>query len=982
MLEARAMLSATVMKSAATIKPHQLLPIPTASVGILLLDRTHADSLLRTGDGSIIVSNGDIVIDSSNSREAGLVTGDGNVRANDIFVTGGLKHTGRGRFIGNIVTGVTPTPDPLALLPEPTPVGPFFKAVNVGDHKSITLFPGTYNGGIHISGNASVFLEPGTYIINGGGLVVSGTATLRGDGVTIFNGPRNTHDGITFSGRVHVTLTAPVAGTYQGIVLFQDRVSTAPITVSAAGFHLTGTVYAANALMNISGDGNAFLNGFADESVLPALIVKDLLDSGNNTLFVNGIASGVEGDLSITKEDDVGGSSINGTTGTITPGGTITYTIVATNTGPSNIIGANISDVFPADITSDTFTATETGGATGFSASGSGNINNTVNLPAGATITYTVTANLSDTVTDLSNTATITPPPGAVDTDLTNNSATDIDTVTPMVDLAITKTVPAGTTTVTPGGTVTYTITVTNNGPDNATGANVSDTFGSQFTSDTFTAVGAGGATGFTASGTGAINDTVDVPVGGTITYTVTGNVAPTAGGTLTNTGTVTPAANAIDTDLTNNTATATTPLTPAADLTVTKIDNVGGSSITNTTGAATQGGTITYTIVFSNLGASAATGAKLSDVFPSTITSDTFTATGAGGATGFTTSGTGSINDTANLPVGSSVTYTVTAHVSPNATVGSVMGNSASVTPPTGLINSNPVNFATDLDRIIAPVTPMVDLAITKNTGTTTTVAPGGTVTYTITVTNTGPNFATGATVSDTFGPQFTSDTFTAVGAGGATGFTASGTGNIHDTVNVPVGGTITYTATGHVSATATGSLTNTGTVTPATGTVDTNLVNNSATATNTLGSVANLTVTKVDNLGGSSVANTTGSVAQGGTITYTIVLSNLGPSTATGVKLSDVFPSTISSDTFAAVGAGGATGFTSSGTGGITDTVTVPSGGSVTYTVTAHVSATATVGSVMANSAVITPPAGLTDTNPVTVATDLDTITTAPPG
>jgi uncharacterized repeat protein (TIGR01451 family) len=516
-------------------------------------------------------------------KEAGLVTGDGNVRADNIFVTGGLKHTGKGRFQGNIVTGVTPTPDPLALLPEPTPVGPFFGATFVGNHTSVTLNPGTYNGGIHIFDHASVFLEPGTYIINGGGPTVSGSATLRGDGVTIFNG------------NAHVNLTAPVAGTTQGIVLFQDRLSSAPITVSAAGFHLTGTVYAANALMVISGDGNAFLNGLADESVLASLIVKDLLDSGNNTLTVGAIASGVEGDLAIMKVDDVGGSSIDGTTGTITPGGTITYTIVVSNNGPSNIIGATVTDTFPADITSDTFTAIGTGGATNFTTSGSGSIRDVVNLPAGATTTYTVTANLSDTVTDLSNSAVVGPVAGAVDMDLTNNSATDVDTVTPMVDLTITTTVPTGTTSVPPCGTVTYKIKVKNNGPNNPTCATVADTFGSQFTSDMFTAVGSGGASGFTTSGTGPINDIVDVPVGATITYTVTGHISLTGSGILSNTGAVTAASGEIDTDLTNNSATVTTPLVPAANLTVTK--TASGTGPINNTVNMSAGSSVTYTV-------------------------------------------------------------------------------------------------------------------------------------------------------------------------------------------------------------------------------------------------------------------------------------------------------------------------------------------------------------------------------------------------
>ena len=70
---------------------------------------------------------------------------------------------------------------------------------------------------------------------------------------------------------------------------------------------------------------------------------------------------------------------------------------------------------------------------------------------------------------------------------------------------------------------------------------------------------------------------------------------------------------------------------------------------------------------------------------------------------------------------------------------------------------------------------------------------------------------------MTDDLPSAITSDTFTAVGSGGATGFTASGSGNINDTVNLPVGGTITYTLHRQHRLGATGTLVNTATVTRA---------------------------------------------------------------------------------------------------------------------------------------------------------------------
>ncbi|MCC6491027.1 MAG: DUF11 domain-containing protein, partial [Candidatus Hydrogenedentes bacterium] len=94
-------------------------------------------------------------------------------------------------------------------------------------------------------------------------------------------------------------------------------------------------------------------------------------------------------------------------------------------------------------------------------------------------------------------------------------------------------------------------------------------------------------------------------------------------------------------------------------------------------------------------------------------------------------------------------------------------------------------------------------DLSITK-TGSPGPLFPGDTVQYTIVVRNLGPNGVIGATVADTFPDSLEDVTFTSVAAGGATGNTAAGTAPIEDTVNMPSGSTITYTAIGTLSAEA----------------------------------------------------------------------------------------------------------------------------------------------------------------------------------
>src|SRR3954468_14247004 len=197
-------------------------------------------------------------------------------------------------------------------------------------------------------------------------------------------------------------------------------------------------------------------------------------------------------DLAITKTDGVT---------TATPGGSVTYTITASNAGPDPATGATVADTFPAVLTC-TWTCVGAGGGT-CTASGTGNLNDSVNLPAGGSVTYTATCAISASASGtLSNTATVSGG-GASDSNAANNSATDTDTLTPQADLAVTKT--DGVTTATPGGSVTYTITASNAGPSNAAGSTVADTFPASLTCS-WTCVGAGGGT-CTASGSGNLND-------------------------------------------------------------------------------------------------------------------------------------------------------------------------------------------------------------------------------------------------------------------------------------------------------------------------------------------------------------------------------------------------------------------------------------------------------------------------------------------
>jgi len=132
------------------------------------------------------------------------------------------------------------------------------------------------------------------------------------------------------------------------------------------------------------------------------------------------IRNGVPADLKITCTD---GKTIgaNGTSDT--------YTITVTNTGLQNLNGAVVADTFPAQVQNVTYTATGKGGATGFSA-GSGNINQSLNLPANSSVTYKATGFINgNSGTMISNTANVSVPAGVTDVITADNTDTDKDTI-------------------------------------------------------------------------------------------------------------------------------------------------------------------------------------------------------------------------------------------------------------------------------------------------------------------------------------------------------------------------------------------------------------------------------------------------------------------------------------------------------------------------------------------------------------------------
>ena len=153
---------------------------------------------------------------------------------------------------------------------------------------------------------------------------------------------------------------------------------------------------------------------------------------------------------------------------TIGAGSEYSYTVTATNNGPSAAVDVVLTDALPVEVTyvSASNGGTESGGTVTWPA---------VTLTNGQNVMYTVTVTAPGTSGTLNNVAQATAT--TLDPDATNNdgsnAAAQVSTIIgDAADVMVTKTGPA---TVSSVATYTYTITVTNNGPSTATGVVITD---------------------------------------------------------------------------------------------------------------------------------------------------------------------------------------------------------------------------------------------------------------------------------------------------------------------------------------------------------------------------------------------------------------------------------------------------------------------------------------------------------------------------
>jgi len=149
------------------------------------------------------------------------------------------------------------------------------------------------------------------------------------------------------------------------------------------------------------------------------------------------------------------------------PGDPVVFTIEVSNNGPDAVIGAQFSDAPDASFENITWTCQASGGAS-CTASGSGAINDAVDLPIGAGVTYTVNTAIAEGAQNPAvNTASIAAPPGGSDPSPGNNQASGSVSVDNSANLELSAVQCVDLTA--PTLTHRFAVQIFNNGPNAAT---------------------------------------------------------------------------------------------------------------------------------------------------------------------------------------------------------------------------------------------------------------------------------------------------------------------------------------------------------------------------------------------------------------------------------------------------------------------------------------------------------------------------------
>lgn len=247
-----------------------ILGLDPSAIGTISLEQ----NARVTGNDCAVYSNSDHA-NSIKSKNSATLT------AKLICARGG-KSGGPGNFSPEPLTDCPGFEDPLADRPEPL-VKACTENSLVLSASMLTLNPGVYCGGLHVTGNSKVALKPGVYIIKDGPLLVDGGASISGDGVGFFFTGKDAY--FDFAAASSIDLAAPEDGELAGLLMFEARAQ--PGTASHRiqsndARRLIGTIYLSRGELRVDASSPV-----ADQSAYTAIVARTMRLYGGPHLILN-----------------------------------------------------------------------------------------------------------------------------------------------------------------------------------------------------------------------------------------------------------------------------------------------------------------------------------------------------------------------------------------------------------------------------------------------------------------------------------------------------------------------------------------------------------------------------------------------------------------------------------------------------------------------------------------------------------------------
>lgn len=282
-------------------------------------------------------------------------------------------------------------------------VGPFFAGLLVSAKTVDTALPGTdvtytytysNNSGLTVTDTKVDVVAPAT--LNASNAVVNATfKSLSAPGGTCTAPAVGSSDPVSCN---FGTLNDHTSGTFQ-------------ITYTVPA---TATTTSPNNKLN---HGNYNISGTGASTFLGPLVQTNVIASGSLT------------DLAISVSDGVS---------SVAPNGALTYVVTVTNLGPTAVTGAPLSQT-ASSLTVGSWTCSGSNGGACGNATGSGALSGElVDLPVGASVTYTVNATAAASGTT-STVFSVAAPSGVTENASANNAAGDTNSIGVLRQLAVTK---------------------------------------------------------------------------------------------------------------------------------------------------------------------------------------------------------------------------------------------------------------------------------------------------------------------------------------------------------------------------------------------------------------------------------------------------------------------------------------------------------------------------------------------------------------